>query len=510
MNWGGFAGGLAAGFANGVSMGKVIGDAMKQKKINDVREQGIAEAQAARSAAVDAQIQDNSQAQTPAATGGITGKPAEQVTAPSGQPTESMVENPERTPGATVTPAAAPTKFTSVQPKLQDEDRSITIQRAKTEPARMTADAPAPGTAAPVAGPQAGLPFMVGGKGYATREEARAAAEKATPDVMSFMSKTLVPRMQQVYMEQGDIEKADAWGKWAEDRENKAAMREWAGAYRAAQIGNFDKAADHIFELYKRYDDGITPLSKEKVTDNQGNVTGFNVRLKNDKTGEEYTQFIDKRNLTEMGLAALSPQAMFEQTFKRQTAADEAALKAAAEAAKDNRNFQQDIYKQDRNFGQQRTLKQMDVQAQEARDVRQQNNAIELKTIESQLQDANASSKVQREVGAKVQALRNAGYSDEFINGALPAILGVGDYKKATSPEEARRLAFSDRMKSDPMFGRKSAEEQNRIIDQDMKIVFGGGAATQTPRTQAPSTPAAPSRRGTPVYDPATGTIVYR
>lgn len=502
MNWGGFAGGFAQGFNNGVSMGKTIDTVMKQKKIEDVRAQGIAEAQAARDAAIDSSIQDTSGG-NPAATMGVTGQPAATNQAPSTTPKMLPVAEDAMT-------ADQPSAAKPIAP--QDEDRSITRRRVLAEQPSITPNTPpATATAAPVAA-QAGLPFVVGGKGYATRQEARAAAEKAAPDVMQFMSKTLVPRMQQVYMEQGDIEKADAWGKWAEDRDNKAAMKEWAGAYRSAQIGNFEKAADHVFELYKRYDDGITPMSKETVKDNQGNVTGFNVRLKNDKTGEEYSQFIDKRSLTEMGLSALSPQAMFEQTFKRQTAADEAALKAAAEAAKDNRNFQQDIYKQDRNFGNQKTLKQMDVQAQAERDVRQQSNAIELKTIESQLQDANASSKVQREVGAKVQALRNAGYSDEFINGALPAILGVGEYKRATSPEEARRLAFSDRMKSDPMFGRKSAEDQNRIIDQDMKIVFGGGSATQTPRTQAPATPApaAPSRRGTPVYDPATGQIVYR
>lgn len=501
MNWGGFAGGFAQGFNNGVSMGKTIDTVMKQKKIDDVRAQGLAEAQAARAAAVDSAIQDNSQAPQPAATMGVTGQPSPSVSpAPAAKPQASaMAEDPMT--------ADKPVAAKPIAP--QDEDRPITRSRVLAEQPTITPNAqPAPASQAKTTAPQAGLPFVVGGKGYATREEARAAAEKAAPDVMQFMSKTLVPKMQQVYMEQGDIEKAEAWGKWAEDRESKAAMKEWAGAYRAAQIGNFEKAADHVFELYKRHDDGITPLSKETVKDNAGNVTGFNVRLKRDATGEEYSQFIDKRTLTEMGLSALSPQAMFEATFKRQQEADKAAMESAAAQAKEDRQFRRDIYKDDRNFGQQKELKKIESDAALAREERQQDNALERMTIEKQLDAANTSSKIRREVGAKVDALRSAGYSEEFINGALPAILGVGDYKKATSPEEARRLAHSDRMKSDPMYSRKSAEEQKKILDQDMQLVFGGMKPTATPRSSG--APATPSRQGTPVYNPSTGKIEMR
>ena len=507
MNWGGLAGGFAQGFGNGLSIGKSVNDAMKQKKIEDVRAQGIAEAQAARAAAVDGAIQENKGGGTnPAATGGITGQPASADATATTKPELSPSVKPQASPTVSPTYPMAEDPMTADKPiKPEMEDKPITRRRVLSEQPEQKA---APATPA-----QTGLPFVVGGKGYATREEARAAAEKATPDVMTFMSKTLVPKMQQVYLEQGDMEKADAWGKWAEDRDNKEAMKEWAGAYRAAQIGNFEKAADHVFNLYKRYDDGITPLSKETVKDNQGNVTGFNVRLKRDATGEEYSQFIDKKQLTEMGLSALTPQAMFETQFKRQQAADQAAANHATEMAKEDRQFKRDIYKDDRNFGQQVQLKKIDSQEQAARDARQQDNAIEKMTIEKQLDEAKVSTKIRREVGAKVQALREAGYSEEFINGALPAILGVGDYKKATSPEEARRLAHSDRMKSDPMYSRKSADEQKKILDQDMALVFGGVKPTAGPRAglpAAPAAPAAPSGRGTPVYDPASGKIVYR
>ena len=500
MNWGGFAGGFSQGFQGGVQMGRIIDAAVKQKKIEDVRAQGITEAQAARDAAINASIKENPS--TPAA-GGLPDPQVQGDTTtqsnPAGLQPSGAVTTPVRTPE--VAAAAIPPAGEGARAIASDAPKPITPQAATPE-----TPAPASSTAEPAAAAKppasAGLPFTVAGKGYATREEARAAAEKQAPGVMTFFSKTLVPRMQQVYIEQGDIAKAEAWGKWAEENDNKEAMKEWAGAWRAAQIGDVEKAADHVFNLYKRYDDGITPVSKEVVKDKDGNVTGFNVRLKTDATGEVRTQFIDKKALTEMGLSALSPPQMFELQFKRQQAADQLAAQNAAEIAKENRAEGREVRKEGRT---------------EARDIRKdqraQDNAIEKMTIEKQLEAANASDKVKREVGAKVQALRSAGYSEEFINGVLPEIVGVGSYKRATSPEEARRLAHSDRMKNDPMYARKSPEDQRKILDQDMSLVYSG----VKPSTAAPSSPAAGGlpaqdqpKKGVPVYDTQTGKIIYR
>ena len=47
MNWGGFAGGLAQGVQNGVSMIRNIDGIIKERKVSEMRAQGMAEAQAA-------------------------------------------------------------------------------------------------------------------------------------------------------------------------------------------------------------------------------------------------------------------------------------------------------------------------------------------------------------------------------------------------------------------------------------------------------------------------------
>lgn len=470
MNWGGFAGGLSTGFMGGVQMGKTLKTLKNERAIEGVRAQGTAEAKAAREAAINEAIQEGAPSQ--AATAGITGSPVD-TAAPQVAKTEAAV-----VPAAvSEAPASEPSSMPSAAPSASAAGEGAKAIASSEQPTITPQVVEKPAAAN-------GLPFTVGGKGYATREAARKAAEKNAPGVMEFMSKTMVPRMQQAYLEQGNVEMADAWGKWAEEKDNKAAMKEWASAYRAATSGNFEKAADHVFNLYKRYDDGITPMSKETVKDKDGNITGFNVRLKNDKSGEEYSQFIDKKALTEMGLAALAPPQMFEMQFKRQQQADT----AAAEAAKD-----------ERNFSQQKELKGIE-----------HGNALEKMSIEKQLDAANATNKVKLEVKAKVDALKGAGYSEEFINGVLPGIIGVGEYKRATAPEEARRLAHSDRMKSDPMYSRKSADEQKVILDKDMAIIYAGGKPSETPRAASGLPPVQGQQKGVPFYDTKTGKVVYR
>jgi hypothetical protein len=499
MNWGGFAGGFAQGFNNGVNIGKTVGDAFKQKKLDDLRAKGIEEAKGLQQSAIADLIKDN----------GLDDQPQ-----PTTTPADARVE----ANGVQASPVAAQPKIEATplgpagQPTPQASAASTPAASAAATPAQAmpatTSQAePQRAPTMPEVAAQAGVKpaprgrFSVGDRQFNTREEAEAFARTRVPSVMDFMAKTLVPKMQETYLAQGDVEKAEAWTQWAEQRQSKRAMSEWASAWRAASMGNIEKAADHVFNLYKTYDDGITPLSKEVVKDKDGNITGFNVKLKVDETGEERTQFIDQKALTEMGLAALSPPQMFEQQFKRQQEADQAAAAQRAELAKEGRAEAREIAKEGRA---------------EARDNRKasrdQGYALEKLSITEQLRQSGASQKVQEEVNAKVGVLRRAGYSDQFINEALPSILGLGEYKKGASPEEARRMIYQERIKDTYGFARKSPEEQKAMIERDMEIIYGKPSTATPAAGGLPQQPSAtPQRgRGVPVYDPATGQIVYR
>lgn len=470
MNWSGFADGFSDGFRNGMAIGNSIKDAMKQKKFDDIRAKGIEEAQALRQARVEKSIQDNGE------------QPAQPATAPTQAPM----------------PAPAPVDPEAHNRMVPPEMQAV----ASAQPAAPTMPA-AQGISAP-----AQKRFSVGGQGFDTREEAVRHAEKQAPSIMDFMAKTMVPRMQQALVEQGDIEKAEAWGKWAEDRQNKRHMQEWAKAYTAAQSGNMERAADHVFNLYKDFDDGVTPVSKEVVKDKAGNVTGFNVKLKDDSTGEVRSQFISPQNIVEMGLSGLSPVAMFEQAYKRQNEASALAAKARIDAQNDARTAAREEARDVRTAAREDARDERRAAREaKAEEVKHGYRLEELATKE-ELEAAGITTKEKAKVKAKVDILRESGVSPEAIKELLPHMVGGDGYKRSTSPEEARRLLMTERVK-DPLFNLRPAAEQKAILDQDMVTIYG--QPTATPRAApAPTTPSAAKPQGIPVFDTKTGQIIYR
>lgn len=497
MNFGAFAGGLSSGFQQGVKMTKTFQDLAKERGLQEIRDKGMAEATSARDQAIKGLVEDTGApkqgAQPAAAPAKVATQPLPPIEKAAPAAAEAGTTTEASAPATTITPEAP----TSVPPagdaKAAPEAKAAPAE-AKTAPAEAKADAPA------------GLPgrYKVGDKFFATEKEAFAHAEKNAPSLEDLQFKVMVPKMQQYYMQQGDIEKAEAWRSYAEKRGTQKNMETWAKAYRSAMTGNFEKSADHVFDLYKQYDDGITPLSKEMVKDKDGNTVGFNVKLRNDATGKEYTQLITPKELSTLGLSALSPSAMFEKHYQQQ----QAAMKIQAETARDNRKF-----------GQQLTLENVKQGNRVSLEGVKQGNAVERLTIQEQLKAAGVVGAEKKKIDAKVGALKSAGYSDDFINDAMPGIIGIGDYKKATSPEEARRLAHSDRMKSDPMYARKSPADQEKILDGDMKLIFNGvkpstlppknAASDGLPPKQGGSNPPA-KKQGIPVYDTKTGEVTYR
>lgn len=475
MNFGAFAGGMAQGLQQGAYLKKQMNELAKERGLQEIRDKGMAEATSARDQAIKGLVED-------------TGAPKDQgakAVAP-----QAKVETQPLPP------------IENASPPSQDGTTSSPAAPATT----ITPEAPAPADPEAKAEAPAGLPgrYKVGDKFFATEKEAFAHAEKNAPSLEDMQFKVMVPKMQQYYMQQGDIEKAEAWRSYAEKRSTQKNMDTWAKAYRSAMTGNFEKAADHVFDLYKQYDDGITPISKEMVKDRDGNTVGFNVKLRNDGTGKEYTQLITPKELSTLGLSALSPSAMFEKHYQQQ----QQAMKIQGEIAKEDRKFKRDVQlegvKQSNRLG--------------LEDVKHGNDLDKL-TIQEQLKAAGLTGAEKKKIEAKVEALKGAGYSDTFINEQMPGIVGLGDYKKATSPEEARRLAHSDRMKSDPMYARKSPDDQKKILDQDMQLIFSGVKPSTLPPAKAASEGLPPKdgasappakKQGVPVYDTKTGQVIYR
>jgi hypothetical protein len=539
MNWGGFAGGFAQGFNNGVQMGKTVNDLIKQDKIDKIRAEGIAEAQKARQDAIDASVQDTqgkaaSDAQArvdsavPTTDGPKTGEAAPDnnvaQTAPVAQPVATAPTQPAP-PAQVVTspqsavdaaPVRTPVAASGIAvPGQASAPVASSAPPAVVAPAEM---APPPAPKVDVAPAATGKRFMVNGVGFDSQDEARKYAEKQAPTLTEFMRKTMVPRMQEAYIAQGDPEKAAAWGKWADDAEHEAHAKLWAQTYQAAQAGDIDKAAQGIIKMYKNYDDGVSLVSSEKVKDKDGNITGFNVKLKTDATGETRSQFIDKRALTEMGLAALSPVQMFEQVYKRQQAADQLGAKAAIDAQNDARTFNRQVaiegMKEDRA-----DKRQAASDARRSADA-ERNHGYKLEELATaeELKQAGAAKTKRAELQSSIDLLKENGYTPDEVRGMIPGLLKAGEFKKGTSPDEARRMLVTELAK-DPLFSTSTKEKQQQKIDDLMGMAGYGkaGAAPASPKATTVPNPLQPDGsapaakpKGIQVYDSKTGKIIYK
>lgn len=498
MNWGGFAGGFSQGFNNGVNMGKTIGDVIKQKKLEDIRAQGIAEATAARDQASVNSVRENGvEAATPATAPNTATPPPPELSA-----------TPQSTP-APAAPAAQPAPAPSndappqrPQPAPSDPELNSTPQALPMPitPVPTTGSAPQEAPAMPAVQGITTPPkrFSVGGKSFDTREEALAHAKKNQPSIMDYMSKTLVPKMQEAYLAQGDMEKAEAWGKWAKEKKNEKNMETWSNAYRAAQAGDMEGAANHVFELYKGYDDGITPVSKETVKDKSGNVTGFNVRLKTEATGEERTQFIDKKALTEMGLSALSPPAMFEQVYKRQSAADQITLKATVDAQNDQRTAVREEARDRRTAVREDTRDARTAAREDKRLDKQHSNKLDEMVAGDQLKTHSMGEQERAKLQTKIDLARESGASEDEIKAMVPHLLGGAGYKKTTDPTERRAIVIDTLMKNDPMFARGDQADQEKKVKRMMTLTYGEDPKPAT-TSGAPAAKPSTSQQAAPV-----------
>ena len=324
--------------------------------------------------------------------------------------------------------------------------------------------APTPQQAAAATGVNGNIPgqagFWVNGQRYDTREQARAAAEKAVPSAHEMFMKNAVPKLAEAYIANGEPEKAKAWTDYADSVNGKRAIKDWAAAYTAP---DFDTAATRFGKYYTDHiNDGVDYTGHKMKVNADGTQVAV-VTLKDKASGKEIEMEMTREKMLAMG-SANNPQKLFEQEVAKQAQADK--LK-----------FEYQLKQQGRRA---------DLQ--------------DKKELERYKADVNAdreSNKVNSKIDAQVSSLRDAGYSDAEIKKMMPAIVGAGEHKKTTDPTERRALVASDLLKNDPTFARKSKDEQNKRIDDMMGVIYGDQAKAE------PTKPAAPVIVEKPMaYDP--------
>lgn len=451
MNFGAFAGGFSGGFNNGVQMGKTMRDILKDRKLQDLREQGMAEAEAQRVRSAQELIKDNG-LPSDAPTSGPVDKSTPKVEAPQ-EATATPVPPPtaveaRELPPPSATPASAAQATPSAPSVSTQTPATQTPQPVDPAPVQAT---PAqvlqakPNPQAVVAGGMPGKRFAVNGVGYDTREQAQAAAERAAPSTMDLFMKNTVPKLAAQYVVNGEPEKAKAWTDYAESANGKRAIKDWAAAYTAP---DFDTAASRFGKYYTEHiNDGVDYTGHKLLTKQDGTQVAV-VTLKDKASGKTMEMEMTRERMLAMG-AANNPQKLFETEQARQASAEKLKFEAGLKAQERAQKKQDDI----------------ELEGVKAKTQR------ELKTYEQDRLDQREGIKAKSEMdklGLKYEL------DAEFEQ----------KYKKATSPTERRALVFADLTKNNSKFSRMSKEEQSKLVDDAISVIEKGSDQATKPAAQ--------------------------
>ena len=71
-------------------------------------------------------------------------------------------------------------------------------------------------------------------------QDATANTDGQTESVLNYYMQNTAPKLQQHWLVNGDVEKANAFGKWIQDTNVQQGMKYGAGLMRSAQLGDAD------------------------------------------------------------------------------------------------------------------------------------------------------------------------------------------------------------------------------------------------------------------------------
>lgn len=326
-------------------------------------------------------------------------------------------------------------------------------------------------------------------------EDAQKNTDGAMDNVMNFYMKKTVPQIQQHYLANGDVQKADAFGKWVQDANVQQGMRFGAGMIRAAQQNDPQGVMDNMVKLYNQpgyFEDGKSAVDAKIVNGEDGKPSGMAITLRDNKTGKDETHnFSSMKDVYDMAMQFGQP----DQVFKYGMDQIAAGQKTEAEIAKEGRDWQRKL-----------TEKGID-----------QNNRMEVDNNQSQLRQAEETAKLRNPANNKKVAdatatiawLKQNGASDEFIRSNMAGILGIESRSRPTSSRIDDYIKM--RTDSDREFRKKPLDQQ--ITEARSYIAAVDKQSGEEPSLGLPdATPAQPTQQGDGVLflDTKTGKIISR
>lgn len=327
-------------------------------------------------------------------------------------------------------------------------------------------------------------------------DEARAKTDGTIDNVMNYYMQNTAPKLQQYWLSQGDMDKANAFGKWIQDTNVQQGMKYGAGMIRAAQMGDPDAVMDNMVKLYNQpgyFEDGLSAVKAETRRDKDGNATGWDITLRDNKTGKESTHsFNSMDDIYKTAMQFGDPKNVFEYGMQEL----QAGRKAQLETAKENRDWQRRLAEKEIDQGYK---------------LEGQNNESQLRQAEKRAEGTTGNKKVQ-DAQAAEDYLRSRGVPEESIKALAPTLIGVQNQSAPMSKRvddyiKTRSEDFTDKewKKLSPQEQTKQAldaiQMRDRLINENQGMGLPGQQQSQ-PQQQGGS--------GLMFLDTRTGQIINR
>lgn len=327
-------------------------------------------------------------------------------------------------------------------------------------------------------------------------DEARAKTDGAIDNVMNYYMQNTAPKLQQYWLSQGDMDKANAFGKWIQDTNVQQGMKYGAGMIRAAQMGDPDAVMDNMVKLYNQpgyFEDGLSAVKAETRRDKDGNATGWDITLRDNKTGKESTHsFNSMDDIYKTAMQFGDPKNVFEYGMQEL----QAGRKAQLETAKENRDWQRTLAEKELDQGYK---------------LEGQNNQAQLDMAKEKAKGTTGNKNVQ-DARAAEDYLRSRGVPEESIKALAPTLIGVQNQSAPLSKRvddyiKTRSEDFTDKewKKLSPQEQTKQAldaiQMRDRLINENQGMGLPGQQQSQ-PQQQGGS--------GLMFLDTRTGQIINR
>ena len=345
-------------------------------------------------------------------------------------------------------------------------------------------------------------------------EEGQALYGDDVKKVIDHYNTNIIPKQQQFWIENGDVEKAETLGKFMETKQAKQLTENSAIAIKAASLGDkttlkttMQKSIDLGSKFFGYPNYKISEITD--ISDSNGKPTGgMRISYTDSEGKQNFHDFNEMNDMVMFIRKTGMPDTLVEDAWNEKVSSD----KRRAETASNNQKWKQKIAEKglDFKYNVYRDNNLSSLRSEEARKI--SGLRIQEQTNQAQLDNAygGGSGRSNRvaEAEATIQFLRENGVPEEYIQANLTSIAGLENKQHPMSS----RIDDYIKMRSgaDLRFGQLSAAQQVAEAKKYIAAVdeqSGGSDGTADNPFPANNSQ---GKGLTPYYDSRTNQVVYR